>query len=253
MYKFKGETMIYNRFSNYYDKLTYDVDYDSIVQFYNKVFSMNNCYPRSILELGCGTGNITSRLNGYNVYAVDLSEEMLGIAREKMSNRRNVNFFHMDMRDFKFSKKFDVVISALDSINYILSFEDLLTVFKNVYKHLNDEGLFIFDINSYFKISHKLANNTFTDEVDDTLYIWQSEFHPDTSICEYALTFFVETKEGLYERFSESHSERAYSNNEITELLKTVGFDKINIYDGFSIDKPREDSDRISFVAVKKE
>lgn len=243
--------MIYSEISRYYDKLTYDVDYDLIVEFYKKIFNSKNIHPRSILELGCGTGSITERLSSYNVYAIDLSDEMLGIAREKLSRKRNINFFNMDMRSFSFNKKFDVAISALDSINYIIEDGDLTKVFKNVFEHLNPGGVFIFDINSFYKISEKLGNNTFTDEVGDTLYIWQSEFDEHSFICEYLLTFFVENKEGLYERFSESHRERAYTTDEIKDLLLNVGFGQIEIYDGFEMNNPRDESERLSFVAVK--
>ncbi len=245
--------MIYNEMSKYYDKLTYDVDYREIIKFYKSIFENLGKAPRNLLELGCGTGNVTSLLSGYNIYAIDLSEEMLGIARGKLSNKRNVHFFNMDMRNFKFEKKFDVAISALDSVNYIVEKDDLEKVFANAYAHLLPGALFVFDINSYYKISSVLGNNTFTDEVDDTLYIWHSNYNENTKICDYLMTFFIEREGGFYERFSETHRERAYTIEELKSLLLKVGFFDVNVYDGFSLEKPRDDSERLSFVAIKGE
>ena len=96
-------------------------------------------------------------------------------------------------------------------------------------------------------------DNTFTDEVDDTLYIWQSNYNEDTKICDYLITFFIEREGGFYERFSETHRERAYTIEELKSLLLKVGFFDVNVYDGFSLEKPRDDSERLSFVAIKGE
>lgn len=244
--------MKYNLLAYKYDLLTYDVDYQKMIEFYNYIIEKQNVNVRNVLELGCGTGNITEKLIGYNIFAIDISEEMLSVAMEKFQGKRNISLFNMDIREFKFGKKFDLCIAGLDVINYIYNEEDLIKTFKNVYDHLEKDSVFIFDINSSYKIKHYIGNNIFTDEVDDVVYIWQGSYDENSSINEYLLTFFVKDIDGKYERFSEVHKERAYDETFIVDLLKEAGFSKIETYDEFTREPAKKESLRISFVAYKK-
>ena len=86
----------YNDFAYIYDALTDDVDYDQFMQFIKKIFKLNNLNPELVLELACGTGNFTKRLvdEGYDVIALDNSEQMLDVAREKCED---VLFLNQDI------------------------------------------------------------------------------------------------------------------------------------------------------------
>lgn len=241
--------MNYNKLAKFYNKFTYDVNYEKMISFYKTLMDKSDYIFKDILELGCGTGNITSKLSGYNIYALDYSEEMLSIAREKMGNKRNVRLFQMDIRDFNFNKKFDLVIAALDVINYIVEIEDLKKIFRNVKNHMKEESIFIFDINTEYKISEYIGNNIFSDEIDEGLYIWQGNYDKNTNINEYLLTFFIEDKNDKYDRFSEFHKERAYSINEIKKILLDSGFKNIKIYDDFEFKEINDKTLRATFVA----
>lgn len=244
--------MEYNFLANKYDSLIYDVDYDKIKDFYEEIINKFKIDVRDVLELGCGTGNVTERLIGYNIFAIDNSEEMLTVARSKFMGRRNVSFFNMDVRDFHFNKKFDMCIASLDVINYIHKDEDVKKVFSLVFQHLKEGGIFIFDINSEYKIKDYIGNNIFTDEVDDVVYIWQGSYDHKTNINEFLLTFFVKDKNNKYDRYSESHMERAYSKEIIEKYLLESGFSQVDYYDEFSTNEVKENSLRISFVGIKK-
>lgn len=245
--------MNYIKFAKIYDNLIYDVDYKKMADFYKDIIEQKANRPfKNILELGCGTGNITEKLIGYNIIAVDYSEEMLSIARSKLGNRRNVRFINGDIRNLNLNKKFDLVIAGLDIINYITSIDDLNKVFKNVYGHLEKDGIFIFDINSKYKIESFIGDNVFTDEIDNILYIWQGAYNKDTKTNDYLLTFFVEDKDGKYNRFSETHSERAYSIEEITSLLNKNNFNQTQIFNNFNMEEINEESMRITFVVSKE-
>lgn len=245
--------MKYNKMAKIYDNFIYDVDYGKILRFYEQIFKKHSLNPYKILELGCGTGNLTSLLKDYFVYAIDNSEEMLTVARNKTFSMNNIKYFEMDMRNLNFNKKFDAVISSLDSINYILKDEELLKIFERVYNVLESEGLFIFDINSYYKISSVMGNNIFTDEVENMLYIWQCSFDKNTNINNFSLVFFEKVKDELYERFDEEHEERAYEVDELTEILKRAGFKKIEIYSDYDLKPAEKNSERINIVAKKGE
>lgn len=243
--------MNYLKFAKIYDKLIYDVDYDKIVDFINREKEKYNIKGNSLLELGCGTGNITSKLNGYNIIAMDNSDEMLSLAREKSFGRRNIRFLQGDIRDFSLNKDFDMSIAVLDVFNYTTEYDDLLKVFDLVYKHLKKDGLFIFDVNSAYKISEFISNNIFSDEVDDTLYVWQGSFDEETKINEYLLTFFQKVSGSRYERFDETHRERAYTLEEIYTALDQKGFTEIKVYDSYTYKEVSDKTLRLTFVARK--
>lgn len=244
--------MNYIKFAKVYDQLIYDVDYDKIVDFINEKCVENKIFGKNLLELGCGTGNITSKLNGYNVIAVDYSEEMLSIARQKIANKRTVRYIQNDIISLNLEKNFDIVISVLDVFNYIKNSDDLAKIFDNVYKHMKEDSIFIFDMNTEYKIKEFIGNNVFTDEIDDILYIWQGSYDEETKINDYLITFFQKERSGLYSRFDELHSEKAYNEEEIVSMLNKSGFKDILIFDDYTSKKSKEKTMRFTFV-VRKE
>ena len=189
----------YNDFASVYDALTFDVDYDGYVDFLEQVFKINSLNPELILDLACGTGAVTQRLceKGYDLIALDSSDSMLDIAREKCGDF-DVLFLCQDMTEFELYGTVDVIVCSLDSINYIRSLSDLQKVFKLAYNYLNYDGLFIFDINSKYKLTEILGNNTFVDEQENIFYVWENE--TDGKSTTFYLNFFVENQDGLYER-----------------------------------------------------
>lgn len=243
--------MAYNEFSLIYDKLMMkDINYMNWYNYIKDIFNKFGKKPNNILEMACGTGNLTEILakERYNIECFDLSEEMLSIAYEKLRKYKNVSIRNMNMLNFNFNKKFDSIISICDSINYIINIEDLKKTFLNVYNHLDNEGIFIFDINSYYKLSEVIGDNTFVHDEDDVFYTWENEFKDN--ISNFYLTFFIKEND-VYHRFNEFHRERAFHIEEIVLLLKKVGFEKISTFNGLSFERPKEYSTRINFVAIK--
>src|SRR6056297_1457836 len=149
-------------FSEVYDLLMKDVPYDKWIDFLDNELGKK----RNILEIGCGTGEITKRLGDrdYKVTAVDSSENMLVKAYEKLRTMTNIRIIKGDGRNFSIDKKFDAVVSTCDVANYFLNIDDLIDFLKNSYKLLNKEGKLIFDISSYYKLKNILGSNTFVYE-----------------------------------------------------------------------------------------
>ncbi|MBQ2896701.1 MAG: class I SAM-dependent methyltransferase [Clostridia bacterium] len=237
----------YNDFAYVYDKLVDDVDYNEFLSFFEKIFEMNNLTPELILELGCGTGNFTEKLvgKGYDVIALDSSEQMLGIAQEKLEN---VLFLNQDMTDFELYGTVDAIVCVLDGINYITNKRKLLKLFKLCHNYLNYGGMLIFDINSEYKLKNIIGNNTFVGDNDDVFYVWENQLLKDR--VNFYLTFFAKDKEG-YNRFDEVHTERIYSQSELLSLLKKANFEDIKVYADFDVKKPNKKSQRL-FVCAKK-
>ena len=90
-----------------------------------------------------------------------------------------------------------------------------------VKNYLNPDGIFIFDINTEYKLKNVLGNNTFIYEENGIFYTWENEY--DKNISTQYLTFFAENEDGLYERFDETHVQRAYKTDEIKKMLLENG------------------------------
>ncbi|MEW8956501.1 class I SAM-dependent methyltransferase [Clostridium sp.] len=242
----------YGELSSIYDELIYeDINYD---EFYDCIIKLCKEYKiedENYLDLACGTGNLSRLLckNFRNTYLVDLSEEMLMEATEKLRKEKvNSKILCQNMCELNLNKSFDLITCSLDSTNYIIEDEDLEDYFSAVYNHLKDNGLFIFDINSYYKLSEILGNNIFTYNSQDVFYTWENIFEDD--VLEMNLTFFL--KEGeLYKRFEEQHLERAYTTDYIDSLLKGTGFKILKKLDNYREETIIDNTERITYVVSK--
>lgn len=232
--------MAYKEFANIYDELIYeDIDYDEISEKIISLSNENNIEFEDYLDLACGTGNVGVRVGKYfkNMYAVDLSNDMLNIAFEKFKqNKIKAKVICQDMSELSLNHKFNLITSVLDSTNYITEEEDLFNYFKSVYDHLKDDGLFIFDINSHYKLSEIMGNNIYTYSSEDVFYTWENTF--EDNILNMFLTFFVKNENNLYERFEEEHFEKAYKEKDIEDILNEIGFNILGKFCGYSDLKP---------------
>ncbi|WRK54946.1 class I SAM-dependent methyltransferase [Coprobacillaceae bacterium CR2/5/TPMF4] len=159
--------MSYENFAYYYDSLMDDQFYQDYYQFINQ-----HAKFKSVLELGCGTGEIAILLakDKKQVYATDLSKDMLEVARMKAMDA-NVDLLlgRIDMTDFETNQAVDLVLCLCDSLNYVLSKKKVLKTFKNVYDSLKYNGAFIFDVNSLYK-TDQILDNYLEEENDDDFY-----------------------------------------------------------------------------------
>jgi len=243
----------YNRFASIYDKLMMDFNYEDWFNYIQEILIRFDKQPNQVLEMACGTGNLSYYLakERYSLTCFDLSSDMLSRAYEKLRRFKNVKLMNQNMVNFNINQSFDCVISICDSINYITEKEDLLKTFKNVWNHLEDDGIFIFDINSYYKLKHIIGNNTFVEDQEDVFYTWQNYYDENKDICEFYLTFFFSEDGESFQRFDEEHREKAYKTEEVVDLLKEAGFKDIRYYGAFGFEDPKEKTERINFVAIK--
>lgn len=244
--------MAYGELAKIYDELiNEDINYDEMVDCILRICNENNIEFNDYLDIACGTGNVTVRIAKHfkNIYGVDLSEDMLREAFDKLKSERiKGKIICQDMSELSLNRKFDLITSVLDSTNYVTDIEGLKNYFKGVYEHLKDDGLFIFDVNSYYKLSEILGNNIYTYSEEDVFYTWENVFEDD--LLSMFLTFFVKKGE-LYERFEEEHLERAYKESQLESILEELDFKLINKFDGYSNDNVQANSERIVYVVKK--
>ena len=242
----------YTSFAKVYDLFMNEVPYDLWVDYIEEIWKKYNVKPNLVLDLGCGTGNITCRLSqkGYNMIGLDLSNEMLVEAKQKADELcQNILFLEQDMKELNLYETVESCICTCDCLNYILEEDELLEVFKCINKYLDTNGIFIFDINTEYKFKNILSSNSFCSVEENASYIWENYYYDNEKINEYYLNFFIRDKDSnKYSRYEECHYQKAYSINNILNLLKKANLKILDVYNAFSFDKPKEDSERVIFV-----
>lgn len=243
---------MYSDFAEIYNKLVFDIDYDFYYNTINIELKKHNIVPKNILEIGIGTGNLTKKMDFEtdSYIGIDLSQEMLEIASNNLIGKKDITLLNVDILDFSLENSFDLAISTLDTINYILDEKELLLAFENVYNSLKKDSAFIFDINSENKLLKVLGNNTFVFEHENIFYTWQSFLDEKEYIVDFVLDFFIE-ENGLYRRIREEQSEKIYSVDFIILLLEIVGFKDVSFKDFDSGKEVSENTQRILFTAIK--
>ena len=242
----------YQTFAYLYDELTQNVEYEKRCDYILSFFEKNGIKSGTVLDLACGTGSMSIPFmkKGYNIIGLDYSEEMLEIASNRLSEvGNNFSLLKAKMQEFELSEKADACICCLDSINHLNNIDDVQATFKNVYDSLNNNGLFVFDVNTVYKHNEILADNTFVFDEDDYYLVWDNETVDDRTV-RILLDMFLFNGEN-YDRFSEEFEETAYSVEELSTWLKNSGFVNIKVYDELSYDEPKNDSERLYFVCKK--
>lgn len=235
-----------------YDDLMSVVPYRHWVDYVERICERFEASPTTVLDLACGTGNVTLELarRGYHTTGVDNSAAMLRQAQMKPHpvGARPVSFLLQDARALELPGRFDACVSLFDSLNYILTPEELGAAFSGVARHLLPRGLFVFDVNTV----RALERGMFTQQgfgADPSLsYAWKSEYDPATRLCRIAMRFQVQTETGT-RQFHETHVQRGYPLVEISALLEGAGLELLGIYQGFGFRPATERADRAYFVA----
>ena len=246
----------YSIFARYYDKLTENINYQDLAEYFNTLIKKFNGKEKGILlDLACGTGNISEKMSqlGYDVIGIDNSEGMLNCAIEKkIENNLNIQYIYQDMRKIDMFGTVDTTICVLDSINHLDNLEDISKVFSRVSLFSEPNGLFIFDVNTKYKHQEVLANNVFIFETDEVYCVWSNSYQDETDEVYIDLEFFERDGDrDIYIRYSESFSEKAYDIADLDKILMNNNFEVLAHYDGFSLNSPNYKSERIVFVSRK--
>lgn len=241
--------MTYGSFAYYYDRFMDNIPYDEWTGYLQELLIGQGVKDGLVLELGCGTGKVTRRLKayGYDMIGIDISEEMLEMAQ----NRENdgILYLHQDMREFELYGTVAAVVSVCDTMNYITEPEDLVEVFRLVNNYLDPGGCFIFDLKTRTFYRSVLAENVFAENREDCSLIWENFFDEESNLNEYDLTIYAETRDGLYQRFEETHCQRAWELDEIKDMIAKAGMEFVTAYDAFTKNPVTEDSERIYVLA----
>ncbi|ADU29836.1 Methyltransferase type 11 [Evansella cellulosilytica DSM 2522] len=238
-------------FAAIYDVLMEDVPYHKWVDYCKKYIPNNS----EVLDVACGTGTFTILLYkaGFTVSGIDIAEDMLTIAEEKVRDKQlPIPLFHQDMRSLSGFSQLDAVTLFCDGLNYLMDETDVQITFTRIASALKSGGIFLFDVHSLSKIRNTFNEQLFGENREDISYLWFCNHGSQTDSVDHSFTFFVKNEDGSYERTDEEHSQRTFPIEEYVRWLQFVGFHNIEVSSNFGETSVIEADDRIFFKAEKK-
>ena len=239
----------YTSFASVYDLFMDNVPYEEWCAFLCKILAQHGITDGPVLDLGCGTGKMTRLMSeqGYDMTGIDNAAEMLQMEPGEVP----ILYLLQDMQDLELDGCVRAVYSVCDCVNYVLDEEELQQAFSRVHEYLEEDGAFIFDVNTSYKYTKLLAENTFAESRDEGSFIWDNYYDEEERINEYDLTLFIPEGDELYRRYTETHYQRNYETETLLKLLKNAGFTDICVYDDYTDAPLCETSERAVFVAKK--
>jgi len=197
--------------------------------------------PKTLIDIGCGQGEFCHimDLNGIKTFGVDLSNKQIEIAVSKGTNAKCI-----DVKDV--SETFDCATATFDVINYIPK-NYIKEFLKNCYNVVNNQGHFIFDINSLYGFD-TVAQGTLNIELEEKFIAIDANFEDDVLYTDITL-FDKENNTSKYVKNSGTIKQFCYNNEELSSILKDIGFKIENI---INLNLHTEDEfDKYIFVCKK--
>jgi SAM-dependent methyltransferase len=240
---------VFKRYSQYYDLLYKDKNYQAEVDYITKIISNNAPNAKTILDLGSGTGihDYILAQKGFKVTGVDFSNEMIDEANIKLktefiNQKDNLIFDVGDARSWKSKNKYDIVVSLFHVMSYQISNDDIKKVLLTAKEHLKEGGLFIFD----FWYGPGVLNNPpetrikrLENEIIQVTRLAESDIYPNENLVDVNYTILVKDKiDNETEEIKETHRMRYLFFPEIKLFAECVNAKSINLYEWLSLDAP---------------
>ncbi len=242
---------MYDKFARIYDRVMRGVDYPTWAEYILNLAAKFGFNSRRLCDLACGSGTLALLLaaKGCQVVGVDRSSTMLREAERKARRAKasGLCWKEADMTDFQLGERFELVTCLYDSLNYLLSEQDVARCLEQVREHLEPSGGFIFDITTEYNIVANFADYTFAENFDDFSYIWENKYNVLEKIIVSDVTIFQKEGDRFY-KFVETHRQRIYPTDTVEELVRQAGFEILGTFDGFTLNAPGPKVERVHFV-----
>ena len=242
----------YRALGAFYDRLMPQTDYEARADYLLALFARFGACPHSVLDLACGTGEMTKILakRGFDMTGVDASADMLMEARDKASGfTPEALLLQQDMRALDLRDTVDGAICLQDSLSHLLKTAEIEAVFARLRLFVAPGGLVLFDVNTPYKHREILGNNDFILEADGLVCNWQNLYSEKTGIVDMQLDFFEEQPDGRYARSTDRVRERAYALKTWKKMLENSGFALCAVYADGTFDAPNDTCERWMLVA----
>ena len=248
----EGKTQFIN-VAPYYDLLMSDVPYENWVTYLKELLEERHAKPRRILDLACGTGNVTELLaaEGFAMTGVDIASDMIAAAKSKAESKQlEIPYYVQDAAELDLpGEKFDLCICLFDSLNYILEPDRLAMAMERVASHLTRKGLFIFDMNTEYALKNHFFDQSNRMSDVRLRYDWKSSYSHDTRLCKVSMKFWFRGEDEIERVFEEEHLQFAYRMEEALSMLTNAGFRHFKTYQAYTFRAPSRSCDRVFFVA----
>lgn len=244
----------YQGFAYVYDRFMDNIPYEEWHDYIKELFHEYNISEGTLVELGCGTGTLANYFanDGYSIIGVDNSADMLTIASEKITPENDILLLLQNMQELELLEDsiYDGFYCVCDSLNYLLEASDVCKTFQKVKQYLKPNGIFLFDLKTRYFYEEVLGDQVFCDHQEDCSYTWENCYFEEDQINQYDLTIFVKEPDAeLFERFTETHHQKAYDLTEMIDLLNVSGLEYVTAYDAFTKNAPTATSERVYIIA----
>lgn len=245
---------VYDALAPFYDALNDDVDYVAIE---SGVLTLAERYAERELcdavELGCGTGSFTERLaaRGFSVTGIDVSDAMLAEARAKKTLAR-ATLIRADARDPLGESVADLVVSTQDTVSHLVGQRDLYRCFSSVAAALRPGGVFVFDVNTPYRVREVYGSNAFILEEKDVVCVWQNEYRARDCTALFRVSAFRDRGDGLWERSDGETRERGRSERAIRSALSRAGLEPVFYGSAWDLGPVTGTTERAAVAAVKR-
>lgn len=213
-------TDMYTKSAKFYDALYHFKDYAAACSQLHALIQERRPGARTLLDVGCGTGKHVEHLRRhYEVEGLDLSEDMLAVAREKLPG---IPFHHGDMVDFRLDRTFDVVACLFSSIGYVRTVTRMERAIANMARHLGPDGVIIVEPwfgPDQFWVGKITAN--FVDQPDLKL-AWMYTSEKEGNVGIYDIHYLVGEPRGVG-FFTERHEFGLFTGEEYSTAFKKAG------------------------------
>lgn len=247
----QDDTPPYTALAKGYDFVMEHVDYVRWAEYVYDLIKDNHAAPRTILELGCGTGSLALELQplgNFAYLATDGSPQMVRIARKKAEAvAAEVTFKVADFTAFGVEETVDVAILLYDGLNYLLTEDAIRDVLWNVYRVLSQGGLFLFDQSTPANSLNNAAHFEDKGREQGFSYVRNSRYDPNTRLH----TTVFKLIEGP-RRYKEEHVQRAYELSQIRALIQEMPFEEVGAFDGFSTKPATEATERVHWLVRRR-
>ncbi len=231
----------FNIYSTYYDLLYSDKDYRGEADYVAQILHRFNPDIKNLIELGSGTGNYAQHLcsKGFEITGIEKSEGMF--LKANLKNIPGFSCVHADMVDFKLNETYDAAISLFHVISYLTKDQDIIDCFKNIASHLNQNGLFFFDI-WYSPAVNFLKPSARIKHMENSEFRITRHAEPivyDNNIVEVDYEVIITNKITLEPyQIHEKHVVRHFNSSEIAEFAQKAGFTLLHSEEFLTAKKP---------------
>ena len=246
--------MAYNEFAYFYDEFNGEADYDALFAYVLRKLKENGIQNGIVADFGCGTGDLTLMLSqaGYDVIAVDQSEEMLAVLRDKADQlgiADGLLLLRQNLLELDLFGTIRAAVSTFDTYSHIGPWQNFEKAIRRAAFFMEKGGVFLFDLNTPYKNRQVLGENLFTFEGPDASCRWQNHYLAEEQAVEISIDIhYNDTNEDFHEQFKEY----SYELQQVTQVLEKYGFAVQSVEDGESFGTLQPDSQRFIFTCIKQ-